>query len=413
MKKVFQLLTVLAFLMPGFMAYGQVSDYCGIMKVSVQNVTEVQNGLEFDVFVRSAKKSTEQCGDLFMGHTDIWIKLAGGDFTNAKIEKLGNCTFSPAEIANPYSAMMVQQSYLNGTSVKILDSRAVININSPAAYDQNTINSNLAYLDTRPREHKLGTFRITDYQSTQSPILSVQNMDKGASVELNNSGYDRFCSKSHTNALSNNGVMSYAVKVIPDEFLREQIEKFDAKRANKKSANIDWEIEKGESIVKYILERSVNGTDWTPIQELDGGQDRYNYLDEDVYDGKAVQETFHYRVKMESNDDYDYTEVKSVTFSNVFMTSDFDQVHEGLSVYPNPATDGVFVDMSGMESSSEVNRIQIMDINGKLVIDHNVLPNSTKEYIRFGGKKEMATGMYLVQLMSGSTLVGQQKIEVQ
>lgn len=413
MKNVFRTLTFLLFVLPALVLQAQVSDYCGLLKVSVQNVKEVSNGLEFDVYLRSAKKSNESCGDLFLGHTDIWIKLSGGDFSNATIEKLGECTLSPAITDNPISEYFVQQAYTSGTSVKIVDGRAVLNVSSPSAYNEATLNVNLAYLDTKPRTHMLGRYRITDYSSTQQPVLTIQNMDKGAGVEFSRTGYDRFCSKSHTNAIDGNRVTSYAIKVIPDAFLRDDLTKFDARRVEMKSAKVDWEIERSAKVEKYMLERSQDGINWEVIEDLEGSNNVYEFLDEGVYDGKAIQQIFHYRLKMESANDYDYSEVKTVAFSNIIMTGNPDASNEGLTIYPNPSSEGVFVDMTGLDERVNVDKIQIMDINGKLVLDMEVLPNVRKEYIKFGEKEEMAKGMYIVQLISGEMLVDQKKLEVQ
>ena len=132
-----------------------------------------------------------------------------------------------------------------------------------------------------------------------------------------------------------------------------------------------------------------------------------------MYDGKAIQQIFYYRLKLENEADYDYSEVKTVAFSNVIMTGGPDASNEGLVIYPNPSTEGVFIDMRGMDESIVVSRIQIMDMSGKLVIDQDVLPNVKKEYIRFGEKEEMSKGMYFVQLVAGEMVVDQKKLEVQ
>ena len=411
MKKVLNLLILL---IPAMLLQGQVSDYCGILKLSLQNIQEVNNGLEFEVYLRSGKQSVETCGDLYLGQTDVWVKMKGGDFSNAKVEKIDGNSLLPAVESEQYN-MMTQMNYDNGTSAKVLDGRVVLNINGPVSNNPAFLKTNVAKLDDKPRAYSLGKFRVTDYETTGTPQLVLQNLDKGQSVERNRNGYDKFCSKSHTLNHADNQTMSYAVKVILDEFLRDKLTNFTADKEGKRSAKLDWKIDdKGGNIKHYELERSEDGKNWEQIGEWEAGSDNYRYIDQDVYDGKSVQSMYYYRLKMNSDNDYDYSKEKFVVFSSVNVTqSDIESRNsgDGWMMYPNPSVEGIHVEIGQLGADQYVDNLVIYSLSGELVYRRDVNVESNKEYIDYKDAG-IGSGMYLLQLRMGDNLIGQDQIDV-
>ena len=411
MKK---LVNLLILLIPAMLLQGQVSDYCGILKLSLQNVQEVNNGLEFEVYLRSGKQSAETCGDLYLGQTDVWVKMKGGDFSKAKVEKLGESSLVPSK-SDATNNMFTQMTYHNGTSAKVLDGRVVLNINAPASNDATFMESNVAKLDDKPRTYSLGKFRVTDYETTVTPQLILQNLDKGQSVERNRNGYDKFCSKSHTLNHADGKTISYAVQVVLDEFLRDKLAKFSAEKEGKSSAKLDWKIDdKGGNIKHYELERSKDGKNWEKIGEWEAGSDNYRYIDQDIYDGKSVQEMYYYRLRMESDMDYDYSEEKLVVFTNVNVTqSDIESRNsgEGWMMYPNPSVEGIHVEIGELGADQYVDNLVIYSMSGKLIYRRDINAESNKEYIDYR-EAGIGSGMYLLQLRMGDNLIGQDQIDV-
>ena len=415
MKSIMQLLTFAFVLTLGTTMYAQVSDYCGIMKASVLNVKQVNNGIEFDIYLRSAKSSTEPCGELRLGHTDIWVDLQGGDFSKATIEKLGESTLSSKnDNGNPYS--FVKTYYTNASSVGIYDNLAVINVNGPSASDQGALDNIMALLDNAPKAHKLGRYRIANYNAI-NPNVAIYQMDRGVvsvnAVAAKKEGRKGFLSKSHTMAMDQEGkVVSFAVKVVPDYFLSQELESFDAKKVTKSDAKVNWEVKTIAKLDKYILQRSDDNKTWSEIGSWEADNSIMDFVDKNVYSGNEIQKVVYYRLKLVGSNDYDFTDTKAVVFSNINITNATAN-GEGWSLYPNPSTEGVFVDMKGLSTDTKIDKIMVMDITGKTVINRDVLEFTTREYIKFGNTNALASGMYFVQLMSGDVVIDQKKLEVQ
>jgi hypothetical protein len=139
----------------------------------------------------------------------------------------------------------------------------------------------------------------------------------------------------------------------------------------------------------YVLERSVNGTQFTTINTFtaNGFQTNYTFADEI----KSIQ---YYRVKIVNyNGSYVYSTVLSVKPNTL----------SDISFYPNPAKDYMVIQLPNVQEFT-----QIKIINAKGVV---VKQLSTKNTVNTISISEMASGTYTVILEQANALVAKQFIK--
>jgi len=123
---------------------------------------------------------------------------------------------------------------------------------------------------------------------------------------------------------------------------------------------------------------------------------------------------YYYRLKMNSDNDYDYSKEKFVVFSSVNVTqSDIESRNsgDGWMMYPNPSVEGIHVEIGQLGADQYVDNLVIYSLSGELVYRRDVNVESNKEYIDYKDAG-IGSGMYLLQLRMGDNLIGQDQIDV-
>jgi hypothetical protein len=141
--------------------------------------------------------------------------------------------------------------------------------------------------------------------------------------------------------------------------------------------DINWKVENESSMLKYEIEKSKNGFDFTSIGMVDAtNKSNYNFTDASVLTG-----VFYYRIKMINiNGSYKYSYVISVKQS----------INSDITIYPNPVANTLLI--NGLKNN---NSIKIVNSAGQIVLQQNANTNSLSMDV-----SSFKPGIYAIQIAS-------------
>ena len=180
---------------------------------------------------------------------------------------------------------------------------------------------------------------------------------------------------------------------------------FDAKREGDKSAALVWTTANEVNTKLFVIERSNNRESWNDIGGVEAavtssGIKQYNFLDKNVYDGRSNREVYYYRLKMVDQDDsFRYSNIDVVSFSSFLTTQDGFKLY----MYPNPATQGVNVEIAQPADSEPITHLELYDVSGKMVFNRDIAPGSEIEYIDFAALN-MSSGTYVLRAVDAANV---------
>jgi|GEM_PF-7079793 len=133
---------------------------------------------------------------------------------------------------------------------------------------------------------------------------------------------------------------------------------FDAIKEGRAVA-IKWSTATEQNNDYFEVQRSTDN-DWTRIATVRGAGDSYNTQNYIVIDENPIAGQSYYRLKQVDFDGrYEY----SATVSVVFNTND------EASIYPNPASNNVFVNIG---NNSSIHQVEVYSLDGKMLIQKRV-----------------------------------------
>jgi hypothetical protein len=138
---------------------------------------------------------------------------------------------------------------------------------------------------------------------------------------------------------------------------------------------IIWNVANENSIIKYVVERSNNGFDFTTVGSVDAAHSP-GYS---VTDPTPNTQVFYYRIKVIGYAGY-------VKYSAVVKVSNGGK--QELTVYPNPAKDQIFI--SGLNNNSVV---KIVNSKGQLMLQQKTNTSTFSMDI-----SSLVNGMYVVEI---------------
>jgi Secretion system C-terminal sorting domain len=168
---------------------------------------------------------------------------------------------------------------------------------------------------------------------------------------------------------------------------------FTAKPVNNTFVQLDWATANESNSDKFIVERSLNGTDWEYVlTKKAAGQSnttlQYNDIDPQPYTGIS-----YYRLKLLDVDaSYQYSQIQTVFIEGAGEVSTL--------LYPNPTADIVFLKAEGDLTGEH--QLNVFDVHGRLVMSKNVTSQDLMGSVPLNVKK-LAAGTYFLQVQ-GETL---------
>lgn len=186
---------------------------------------------------------------------------------------------------------------------------------------------------------------------------------------------------------------------------------FDVKKYGERSSFLSWSTASEINSSHFSVQRSTDKKSWGTVGRVNAAGnshlvENYNFVDENVYNGLDTRLTVYYRLQMVDRDgQLKNSPIKTVVFGSDAITASF-----ASSIYPNPTSDGVFVDWSA-DNADQPTLIELYDVTGKLLIQQDVAPESNQEYIDFTPVK-VQPGLYLIRMVNGTEVLGHQQIVV-
>ena len=156
------------------------------------------------------------------------------------------------------------------------------------------------------------------------------------------------------------------------------------------AAKINWTVENTNAINNFIIEKSLNGRDFSVIKEVAATiGNNYSFTD-NSFNGK----TSYYRIKANKQNGLHIYSNTVVVSSNVKANS--------LQIYPNPVQDFVVVNHP---KASVNNTISIVSAIGEKVIVKQIAAGSNQTYIQLSS---LIKGTYSVVFSNNETIVSKQ-----
>lgn len=168
---------------------------------------------------------------------------------------------------------------------------------------------------------------------------------------------------------------------------------FTAKLQKSNSVVLNWQTTNEINVSHFNLQRSINGTDFTTIGQLKAiGNGEYHFTDDIQYLMFGISNLY-YRLELVDKDGSKTTsEMRSIKL----LTKN------GLSLYPNPATNVVSIDCKNAK------QISIINYFGKIIQQYN---NTTQHQII--NIKQFAKGIYLVKAILNNGEIKTEKLVVE
>ena len=213
--------------------------------------------------------------------------------------------------------------------------------------------------------------RVIEVEFTRGPLGTIAysrlgHLDKGGDingqlsfyVEVNGNDNTNYSNLFYGNGTSNYGNYS-GYSFVPIQNMVIPISAIDLHVFNKNSdALIKWDvIDQKDNVVKYEVERSIDGIQFQPIDALmPNNQFSYEYYDHQI-SSLVMDEFVFYRIKESNNDNStNYSETKSLELSSLTSTS----------IFPVPCHDQLSIKTISKFIHTE--SIKIKDITGKLLL---------------------------------------------
>jgi hypothetical protein len=142
-------------------------------------------------------------------------------------------------------------------------------------------------------------------------------------------------------------------------------------------AKLNWNTSSEINFSKFVIEKSINGTDFTSIAELNSKGDNSSYMKEDVINPGIT----YYRLRLVDTDSrFTYSQIRQVEVRK----------SNSLNVYPNPAKNAITIEHDRATSDAT---IQLLGFNGSRVSVTKVKEGTSKTTINISS---LTAGKYIV-----------------
>ena len=146
---------------------------------------------------------------------------------------------------------------------------------------------------------------------------------------------------------------------------------------------LQWKTSNEINVDRFDIQRSSDGRDFTTIGNVRAGLNNYYFTDE-----QPIANTNYYRLKMIDKDGrYSFSPVRMVTVSSDVV----------FSIYPNPASDKLHVQILSKKKSSA--QIEVLTLDGKIIRTTN-WDISEGTSIKTLGIAALHSGSYLLKIAS-------------
>jgi len=188
---------------------------------------------------------------------------------------------------------------------------------------------------------------------------------------------------------------------------------FYATKSGDRDAHLTWTTANEENTSHFIVERSFDKQNWETVGSVGAAGNsvdirNYELTDLEVNNGRTSRVRAYYRLKMFDLDGRSTTSpIESIIYDNGSVTA----AVNNFEVFPNPASDGVYVTWDKVENLDQPSLMELYDITGKLVYRQVVADKANQEYIDLESAN-IKSGVYVLRIMNGTTPLDHKQIVV-
>jgi hypothetical protein len=185
-----------------------------------------------------------------------------------------------------------------------------------------------------------------------------------------------------------------------------KMKSFSAIKDGERASRLDWVTSSEINSDYFGVERSADGNTWEQIGQVAAAGNSntdiaYQFLDRKLPSFRAGENIFYYRLKLTDLDgQYKYSDVRGVNFGKLSNSI--------ISIYPNPTTEIINVDISGMSLDAGDVTLSVFDMNGRNMISKNIIGNG----IELIEVDQYPSGTYNVVVQQGETIQQKKIIKI-
>ena len=170
-----------------------------------------------------------------------------------------------------------------------------------------------------------------------------------------------------------------------------------------KEVFVDWSTASQRDNDYFTIERSIDGTEFDIVGEVDGAGNSTEILKYEFVDTDPLEGFSYYRLRQ--TDFNGETEAFAPVSINYIIPVDRVSIE---TVYPNPFTNMFTVDFS-MSTSSEV-EIMMTNSNGMQVFSDAVVAEEGQNKYVFYSDSDLKTGMYFLNIIQNGEILASTKV---
>jgi hypothetical protein len=181
------------------------------------------------------------------------------------------------------------------------------------------------------------------------------------------------------------GAYEYVASVLPLSKMQ-----LKAKAINRNNVILNWVTTDEIAVNKFELQKSFTGINFEKIHETNAQNtalNNYTYTD---YANTNNEEIFYRLKQIDNNGSIAYSNIARIKTKDIFQ----------LSIFPNPATDVVYI-----STDKQLNAVELLSANGQLI--KSFKPNSTNIYKLTDVKR----GVYFLKIITTNNLVETKQLE--
>ncbi len=158
------------------------------------------------------------------------------------------------------------------------------------------------------------------------------------------------------------------------------------------TARLSWEVSENENIKNFVVERSINGTDFTASSPINSnnrtGNAAYPYTD------NMIADMVYYRIKMTDKSGV-------VSYSKTIILKSNTEISNGLKIINNPVNDDrLSVEFTSVRSGQT--NLRIIDMLGRTRFSQPVNSNEGTNVINIALPSVLEPGVYVTEIIAGT-----------
>ncbi len=196
----------------------------------------------------------------------------------------------------------------------------------------NTANVNVGNIDMRWDLNDLGPITASDLRllidSDNDGSFNDETPISGA-VHLGGGIYEFAGVSGGTGGIENNRRFTIGTINLNQTALPIELVFFTAQNIDNKLVKLEWQTASETNCDFFTIERSKDGSSWTPILKVNGAGNSLSTINYESFDNNPLNDVSYYRLKQtDYNGNFTYSQTRSIVIGNVNAT---------IKIWPNPS----------------------------------------------------------------------------